>query len=462
MPFADSLTTLLLLAAAQQPPPKPAARALAQFSAEVEELAANLSPSVVEISVRGRAVVNGEEEGHTAFVAEQRSTGSGAIVDSNGYIVTNAHVVEGARVIDVRVMDRSRPDRKRNHRHYPAKIVGTDKETDLAVIKIEATGLPALQFRDSDTLRQGEIVVAMGSPLGLENSLTLGFVSATARQLHPDRPLTYIQTDAPINPGNSGGPLLDIDGRIAGINTLILSQSGGNEGIGFAIPSNLVRQVYAQLRKEGHAHHGVIGVVSQDISPELAAALGIDRHPGVIIADVRPHSAAEAAGLQPGDVLLALNGKNVTEGRQLMAAVFRAAVGDRMTLSVLRDGQTLDKEVVVTEKPRSPGGLLDLVSSDSHLVRELGILALTLDGNVTPLLPDLQRLYGVVVAAIPAEFAGLNPGLSPGDVIYELNRTPVHSLEELRAELAKKKSADPIALLVEHEGSLGYLAFRLE
>jgi serine protease Do len=436
--------------------------ALAAFSAEVEELCDLVSPAVVQIEVRSRAPVENEDERRAGFFARQRGSGSGVILEASGYIITNAHVTEGSSDIDVSVADRSDPALKDAHKHFAAHVVGTDAETDLAVLKIDASNLPTLGFRDSDTLKQGQIVFALGSPLGLENTLTVGYVSATSRQLPSGEAMSYIQTDAPINPGNSGGPLLDMDGKVVGINTMIFSKSGGSEGIGFAIPSNVVRHVYDQLRKEGHVHRGTIGVVMQEIDPQMSQALGLNRHPGVILSDVVPRGAAETAGLEQGDVLLALNGRPVTRIRQAQAAILQMAVGDTITVDIQRSGEKMQKRVAVLERPKSPVALADLVNSQSNLVRELGILAMTLDEKVTPNLPDTRRLYGVVVAAIPAEFAALNPGLLPGDLIYELNANRIHSLDELRTALKTLKPGDPVALLTEHEGALGYVSFTVE
>jgi serine protease Do len=409
-----------------------------------------------------RVQVDNDDGRRAGFFAKQSVTGSGVIVDAAGYIITNAHVVEGSRDIDVSVADTSDPAKKDAHKHFTGRIIGTDKETDLALVKIDADRLPTLSFRDSDKLRQGQIVFALGSPLGLENTLTVGYVSATSRQLKPEQPIAYIQTDAPINPGNSGGPLLDLDGKIAGINTMIISQSGGSEGIGFAIPSNLAKRVYEQLRKEGHVHRGTIGVVAQDINPLMSQVLGLNRHPGVILSDVMPHGAAEAAGIEPGDVVLAIGGKPVTDARQVQAEVVQHTIGDTVTLNIQRGSEIMQKNVAVLERPNSPFALSDLVNGESNLVRRLGILALTLDEKVTPVMHETRRLYGVVVAAIPAEFAALNPGLKVGDVIYELNKTRVHSLEELRTALSGLKAGDPVVLLTERDGTLGYGAFTLE
>jgi serine protease Do len=438
------------------------AGALAEFSAAVQELCDSVSPAVVQIEVRLRAPVENEEGRRTGFVSNQRASGSGVIVDAGGYIITNAHVVEGSREIDVSVADSSDPERRDAHKHYAAHVIGTDRETDLAVLKITADHLPTLGFRDSDKLRQGEIVFALGSPLGLENTLTVGYVSAASRQLKADSAVAYIQTDAPINPGNSGGPLLDIDGKIAGINTMIISQSGGSEGIGFAIPSNVTQRVYEQLRKEGHIHRGTIGVVAQDIDPVMSQGLGLNRHPGVILSDVIPHGSADAAGLEPGDVVLAIDGRTVSEARQVQAEMMQRAIGENLTIDIQRGGEKIRKIVAVVERPNSPLALADLVSSQANLVKELGILALTLDEKVTPSLRDTRRLNGVVVAAIPAEYAALNPGLKAGDVIYSLNTTKIGSLEDLRAALAGLKTGDPVVLLVESDGTLGYVSLKLE
>ena len=458
------LTAFVLTATAatlQAQSPRPHAAALAEFSAAVEELCASVSPAVVQIEVRTRTQVSGEDERHAGYFAKESASGSGVILDPSGYIITNAHVAE-SRDISVSVADTSDPSRKDAHKHYPATIVGTDKETDIALLKIDATGLPTLSFLDSDTLKQGEIVFALGSPLGLDNTLTVGYVSATARQLTAEQLVAYIQTDAPINPGNSGGPLLDINGKVAGINTMIYSQSGGSEGIGFAIPSNIVSRVYEQLRKDGHIRRGTMGVVVQDVDTKMSQALGIARHPAVILADVVPHGSGEAAGLEQGDVLLAFDGKPITQTRQVQAAILQHKPGDTVTVDIQRGGETLQKSVALLERPNSPVALADLVNGQANLVRELGILAMTLDEKVTAELPETRRLYGVVVAAIPVEFAALNPGLSPGDIIYELNTSKIHTLGELRDALAALKPGNPVVLLTERDGSLGYVSFSFE
>lgn len=460
-PAVILLSLLVSVSLPAQTPQKHSA-VLAEFSTAIEELIDSVSPAVVQIEVHLRVPVSSENGGRAAFFAQQQSSGSGVIVDSSGFIITNAHVVEGSRDIDVSVAAAANPRNRENHQHFVGRVVGLDKETDLAVIKIDAEKLPTLRFRDSDNLRQGQIVFALGSPLGLDNTLTVGYVSATSRQIKPDQLISYIQTDAAINPGNSGGPLLDSDGGIAGINTLIASQSGGSEGIGFAIPANVAHRIYDQLRKEGHVHRGTIGVIAQDINPLMSKALNLNRHPGVIISDVVPHGAGEAAGLQPNDIVVAINGRPVSAAREIQTEIQQHNIGEQIALDVLRAGQPVHINVAILERPKSPIALADIVNQTSDLIRELGILALTLDEKVTPVLPDTRRLYGIVVAAIPAEYAAVNPGLQPGDIIYELNQTKVRSVGELRAELRKLKPGDSVALLTEHDGTLGYVSFSLE
>ena len=437
-------------------------KVLADYSAAIEDLAQSASPAVVQVLVQTVAPLGKGDTQRMGFVSEQEATGSGVIVDPDGYIVTNAHVVQNARRIDVKIL-RSDEKGQEPHGHLmPAKLIGLDPQVDIAVVKIEEQNLPTLSFLNSDHLRQGQLVLALGSPLGLQNSLTHGVVSATLRQLDPESPMVYIQTDAPINRGNSGGPLLDVEGRIAGINTMIFSESGGNEGIGFAIPANLVNDVYRRLRKDGRVRRGSIGVIPETITPRLGAALGLDMDSGVILSDVAPESAADAAGLEPGDVVLSIDGKPMREARDLILAVFQRAPGDQLSMEIQRGKERMSKTVAILERKNEPGQLEELANYDAALVRPLGILAVTVDEKVNLIMPDLRRLSGVAVAAVPAEYAGLNPGLVAGDVIYSLNNQRIASLDELRNALRDKKSGDPIALLVERSGQLIYVTATLE
>jgi serine protease Do len=263
------------------------------LSVSLADLTQKIRPSVVQIRTIGYGAVEGQA---AELFASQRGTGSGIILDSDGFIVTNAHVVKGAKHIEVWLNEIFQPSGSSaalsQKRSAIARLIGMDQDTDLAVIKIERAGLLPLNLADSDSLRQGQIVLAFGNPMALEDSVSMGVISSPRRQLNPDDPAVYIQTDAPINPGNSGGPLVDAQGRLAGINTFIFSQSGGSEGIGFAIPANVVQRVYAELRKAGHMHHGHIGIRALAVTPSLAAGLQLSRDWGVIIEDVEPAGPA--------------------------------------------------------------------------------------------------------------------------------------------------------------------------
>lgn len=434
-------------------------RALDDFSAGIEAVAKTARPGVVDIAVSLRAAAEGTLGRKAGFLVEQEAHGSGAIIDPDGYILTNAHVVNGARKIEVGIYG---SDGKDGTRTLRAKLIGLDRDLDLAVIKVEATGLPALTFVDSDTLKQGQFVMALGSPLGLENTLTVGIVSAVRRFLKPEDPMWYVQTDAPINPGNSGGALLDAAGRLAGINTLILSQSGGSEGIGFAIPANTAKRVYELIRRDGRVKRGAIGVIPQTVTSTLAKALALPVENGVILSDVLPQGGASAAGLEPGDVIVAAEGQPVKQSRDLASVIYQKAAGESISLEVLRGGGKLSKRVVVTERPGEPERLEEIAAVNGSLIRRLGALVLPLDEKVAPLLPEIRRLYGVVVGAVPAEFAGRNPGLIAGDVIYSVNGRKVETILQLVDEMYARKAGDSIALQVERSRELIYVAFELE
>src|SRR6185503_4631261 len=321
-------------ASAQTATPAPP---LADLSRSLQELAAKVSPSVVQIFVTGYPTPDEEDQSATSEPQLERSSGSGVIVDADGYIVTNAHVVENATRVEVELPVEGTPGRsilRRRGRTVGARVIAIDHETDIAVVRVEAHGLPPLQFGDSDALRSGQIVLAFGSPLGLESSVSMGVVSAVARQLTPDDPMIYIQTDATINPGNSGGALVDTSGRLVGINTLIYSKSGGSEGIGFAAPSNIVRNVFAQIRKTGRVRRGEIGVNAQTVTPLMAEALGLPPEAAVILADVYPGGPAAKAGLQAGDIVTTLDGKPMENGRQFRINVYTRGIGEQVAVQV--------------------------------------------------------------------------------------------------------------------------------
>ncbi len=443
-------------------------RALGELNAAVRELSELANPAVVEVLVTGYDPF--EEGAFTgAGFATLRSGGSGVIVDPAGYIVTNAHVVEGANKVEVHLSPRPEPGvsfrsiLKASGGLAGAQIVGIDSETDLAVLKIERTGLPALRFGDSDELHKGQLVLAFGSPRGLENSVTLGVVSSVARQIEPDGPVVYIQTDAPINPGNSGGPLISHNGEIIGINTFILSQSGGNEGIGFAVPSNIVKHVYDQIVKHGKVRRGVVGVEAQTITPTLAQGLGLDRSYGVILADVAPGGPASRAGLRVGDIVLKLDEKPMENARQFDVNLYRRAVGDRVSLEILRGKESLLLQVPVIERPDDYDRFSQMVTQERNLIRELGILAIDITPDVASLLPPARKLGGILVAARALDAPRANgASLRPGDVIFAVNRRNVTSLRNLRVALNDLGPDAAIVLQVQRGGILRYFPFRKE
>lgn len=452
---------------AQTAGPKKDVATLSALSSSFQALAERVSPAVVQIMTTGYgALAGGPTSGD--FVAMQRGRGSGVILDRQGYIVTNGHVVEGARRVQVLLAlpadakSQWRSILKPEGNVVPATIVGIDRETDLAVLKIEEKDLRTLELGDSDALRSGQIVMAFGSPLGLENSVTMGVVSSAARQLRPDDPMIYIQTDASINPGNSGGPLVDTDGRVVGLNTFILTRSGGSEGIGFAAPSNIVRYVFDQIRQHGHVHRGQIGAEAQTVTPTLAKGLGLAQDWGVILSDVAPRGAADVTGLKIGDMVLALNGKVMENARQFDVNLYQHAVGTIVNLEVLRGFEKLTKGVTVLERANDPDRFADLVTRETNLVPKLGILAATLDGRFTKMLSPLRNLSGVVVTSRVVDSPARGDAFAPGDVIYSLNRAPVRDLEGLQSALADLQSGDAAVLQVERQGKLMYIPLVLE
>ncbi len=312
---------------------------LAAFSQSLESLAARVGPAVVQIVSTGYGRGDAAQQGASSLLTRQRSTGSGVILAEDGFIVTNYHVVQGARKIEVRLAADGSGIPKEPI--MLAKLVGVDRQTDLAVIKIERTGLPHLSFGDPKDVHVGQVVMAFGSPLGLAGSVSMGVVSSTARQVHEDDSIAYLQTDAPINPGNSGGPLVDANGRMVGINTFILTQSGGSEGLGFAIPSDVVGSVYRQIRKYGHVHRGQLGIVAQDITPEMVKALKLPQESGAITADVVPGGPADQAGLKIEDIIVNVNGSPIKRARDLQSFIYGQALDNDVAMTVRRGEQTL-------------------------------------------------------------------------------------------------------------------------
>src|SRR5271169_1264350 len=429
------------------------------FSESIQALTAKVTKSVVQITATGYGFSSEKQATDTALFEPQEAIGAGVILSADGYIVTNAHVVQGARKIRVRLpgLEAPGPDGSKPHGPVNAKVVGLDRQSDLAVLKIEATDLPALPFADSDELKQGQVVFAFGSPQGLENSVTMGVVSATARQVSEDNPTTYVQTDAPINPGNSGGPLVDVDGRVVGIDTFILSESGGSEGLGFAIPSNVVRNIYEQLKTEGHVHRGQIGVYLRTITPDLAEGLKLPRNHGVLLEDVSPGSSAEKAGLKVGEVVTNIGGKPVEDVKQFANLLYGYKIGEPAPVGVLRKGKEVTINVEVAERPDDPMRFADMVTGPGNVVARLGIVGVTINDDLKRLLPDLRIPSGVIVAARTPSSELLGEGPESGDVIHAVNNTPITDIAGLKQVLREFHPGDPIVLQIERDGALSYL-----
>ena len=473
MPSARAVAIAIVAAVCAAPAAAQTARTTASpltleaLSTAFEGLSRRVSPSVVKVVVTGYGAIDEQAPSADALLGLRRSGGSGVILDSSGYIVTNSHVIEGARRVQV-LVPRTADDGRGTSIVRPrgvamdATIIGVDSETDLAVLKVDGKNLPALPIGDSDALRQGQIVFAFGSPLGLENSVSMGIISAVGRQLELDDPMVYIQTDAPINPGNSGGPLVNADGRLVGINTLILSQSGGNEGLGFAAPSNIVRTVFEQIRAKGRVRRGTIGVFAQTITPTLATALNLSQDWGVIVGDVFPKTPAAVAGLRVGDVVLTLDGKSMENGRQFEVNLYRRAVGDMVTLEVRRGDQTLKIPVAVAERADDPLRFSDLVSPDRNIVPRLGVLALDINDRIAPMVGGLRLGRGVLVAARSADSPMADHGLRPGDVIVSMNGAPIAALADLRSGIGRLPAHAPVVLQIQREGQLMYIAMEIQ
>ena len=439
------------------------AKGLTEFNSALRDLTQKVRPAVVQILVTSHSQRMGVLQG-SENISHQQSSGSGVILDANGYILTNAHVVEGAQRVRVVISTASNNTSilRTQNRTVGAQILRIDRETDLAVLKVAETNLPTLPLGDSDALHQGQLVFAFGSPLGLENSVSMGVVSATARQLQPDDPMIYIQTDATINPGNSGGPLVDVHGQVVGINTLIFSQSGGSEGIGFAAPSNIVKNIFQQIRDTGRVRRGDIGVFAQTITPLMAQALQISPPWGVIISDVFPQSSAFVAGIQMGDIVLTLNGKPMENGRQFHVNLYNKPVDSTITLDILRGNEKKQVRVKVTERAEDPERFVNLVHPQRNRITRLGALGLDLTDEIAPLFPSLRTPSGTVIAAVTTGTPSWHGGLLPGDIIHALNGQTITGFKQLNAQLDKLPAYAPVVLQIERQNRFLLLTFELE
>jgi serine protease Do len=376
----------------------------------------------------------------------ERALGSGVIVSPEGYILTNNHVIDGATEVKVTLLDKH---------EYTAKVIGADPKTDIALLKIDASNLKPITLGDSTKVEIGDTALAIGNPFGVGQTVTRGIISAVGRgNLGIEDYEDFIQTDAPINPGNSGGALINDRGELVGINTAILTHSQGSEGIGFAVPANLARQVMDQLLKNGKVVRAYMGILPQDMTPEMAKAFGQKEPRGVVVGDVTANSPAQQAGLQRGDILLDVNGKSVANSNALRNSISMMQPGTNVKLSVLRDGNERDFSLKLAEMPTETA-MAKPDNDDSAKVLEGVEVA-----NLTPQMADRLGLSasatGVVVTGVDPSSKIAESGLRQGDVIQEVNRQPVKNVSEFQSAL-QKSGGDPL-LLVNRQGRTLFIA----
>jgi serine protease Do len=376
----------------------------------------------------------------------RRSLGSGFIFDAEGYILTNNHVIENADSVTVKL---NSGDEKQ------AKIVGRDPKTDVAVLKIETDKpLPAISFGDSDAIRVGEWVMAIGNPFGLEFSVTAGIVSAKGRFIGQGNYDDFLQTDAPINPGNSGGPLLDLEGRVVGINTSIFSRTGGNIGIGFAIPINLAKELIPQLREKGRVTRGWMGVMIQKVTPDIAESLGLAHAHGALVADVVKDGPAAKSGVQVGDVIVKFDGKEVKESTDLPIMVAREPIGKAVPIVVLRDGEEKSIDLEIAEMAD------DEIQVAKGETEAFGLTVQNLTPEIAESLGLSRDLSGVLVSGVEPGSPAADAGLRRGDVILEVNRKPVGNVEAYSSQLGEAKTGKSVLLLVRRGENTVFLALK--
>ena len=425
----------------------------------IADVAAKVTPSVVSVfserTTRSRMSSYGDPMfdyffGNRFRAMPERNLGSGVIVGADGVILTNNHVIANADKIRVALHD---------GRELDAKVVGTDPESDVAVLRIAAKNLPAIDIADSSRIRIGDLVLAVGNPFGIGQTVTMGIISAVGRA---NMGITdyedFIQTDAAINPGNSGGALVDMDGKLVGINTAIASRSGGYQGIGFAIPSNMAMQIKTAILADGKVRRGWLGVSIQDVTPQLAASLQLGTRRGVLISDVTKDSPAAKAGIRRGDVITAIDGRAIATSAQLRNTVALAGGGKQLRFEALRDGKPRTFDVTLVETPRDPrlAGGGRSTTLDKGLLG--GVTVQALDAEKRRRLRAPQDLEGVVVTAIDPNSDAAALGLQEGDVIVELNRKPTKSVEAFTR--AAQSSARSVVLLVYRDGATLFLSLQ--
>ncbi|NOX21245.1 MAG: DegQ family serine endoprotease [Nitrospirae bacterium] len=421
----------------------------------------SVSPAVVNISTTKRYQGTGTlNDGFFDFFNpfhrgprqyKEQSLGSGVIISQDGYIITNHHVIEQADEIRVTLYDR---------RSFKARVVGADPKTDIALIKIKESGLPTIPWGNSDTLSVGEFVLAIGNPFGLSHTVTMGIVSAVGRANvgiadYED----FIQTDAAINPGNSGGPLVNTKGELVGINTAIFSRSGGYQGIGFAVPSNMVRAVIEQLMKKGKVVRGWLGVTIQDLTPELAREFGINKTTGALVSDVLRGSPADRAGIKRGDVIVRFDNKTVENVSMLRNLVAQSPIGSRKTIEVIRNRRPKRLTVVVAELPKEFNEFAEDYTVQAEVANALyGVTVTDITPAIARQLGVSLKEKGVVVVDVQTDSPAHDAGLKKGDIIQEIDSKDIKDYDSWKEALNNIKEEDTVVLLVNRRGKRFYLA----
>ncbi|HBS14003.1 MAG: DegQ family serine endoprotease [Alcanivorax sp.] len=381
--------------------------------------------------------------------SETESLGSGFIISSDGYVLTNYHVVGEADEIVVRLQDR---------RELDAELIGSDPQSDLALIKVDASDLPVVDIGSSDDLQVGEWVLAIGAPFGFDSSVTAGIVSAKGRSLPTDNYVPFIQTDVAINPGNSGGPLFNLNGQVVGINSQIVSRSGGYMGLSFAIPIDLAMDVADQLKETGEVSRGWLGVLIQEVDRDLAESFGLDKPMGALVAQVQSGSPAAEAGLQPGDVIIAFNGREIQRSAQLPKWVGALKAGTEAEMTVVRDGDEKTLEVTVGELPDNPqAGMAGQPDQDQGESDKLG---LEVRAASAAELARVKADHGVVITGVQ-DGPAARAGLSSGDLLVSLNGKPVDSLDAYREIAADLPDEGTVPALVNRDGNARFVAIKL-
>lgn len=387
---------------------------------------------------------------------KEQSLGSGVLVSSEGYIITNSHVVEKSDEIKVTLLDKQ---------NYKGEIVGTDPKTDIAIIKISAKSLPSIKWGDSDNLQVGEFVLAFGNPYSLGHTVTMGIVSAIGRANvgiadYED----FIQTDAAINPGNSGGPLVNVKGELVGINTAIFSRTGGYQGIGFAVPSNMAKSVMTQLIKEGKVTRGWLGVTIQNLTSELAGEFELDKSTGALVTDIFEGSPAEKAKLRRGDVILEVNDKEIKNVETLRNIVAQSGVDSKITLKILRDGKELHVDVRVAEYPKDIAKAVPKESGEDFSGENnslAGLSVMDLSRDIAKQLGLSRNEKGVVIVKVDPYSAAEDSGLKKGDVIQEVNKKKVKNLSDFNTILSEIREGDTVLLFINRGGNKFYITLKV-